>query len=591
MKRQTLVNGLLSLTAVSLITGCVDDKYDLTDIDTTSRFTVNDLTVPVNLSQIKLDNVINLDGNENITNDGKEYSIQKSGEINNTEFDLGTISVAAPYIKPTTIHIGLDGLPVRPGTYIHTSVELGPINIPASEMVNYEFKMDHVHKALEVLKNVKTKQPLKVEVVLSIPQELVGANNKISFQDLNLQLPWGLEVEESNDYTYYPDNGLLNVNTLTVNQDGKATLDIMAYGLELGEQKGTITNGQLTISGPVGVLGGKINLNVQNITLPNSLDIIANYSVSSFELKSFSGKINYNMDAINIAPISLSDLPDFLDNPDTKLFIANPQITVGIHNPIGTYNNGKNEAEKLIGKGSISLTSNFKNGISEERSSDLFELEGEESKFAFCTPEDGYTYIPFDGLRNVLTALKKNENPENYKGIGLPESIQVNIHDINFSGDVTDFPIGYIGSAWGNYEFNAPLGFGQWSSVVYETTEGDWGSEDIEKVNIKNLHLSALCSTDLPVSLDLSIIPVDKNGNEIAVKENKVFNVPAMSNNEPVELIIEAVNGGTISGFDGVKFKATVKQDANNTQALGPNLYIQLDNLRVTVDGYYQTDF
>ena len=47
MNRQFLVNGLLSITAVSMMTGCVDDKYDLNDIDTTSRFTVDNLTVPI----------------------------------------------------------------------------------------------------------------------------------------------------------------------------------------------------------------------------------------------------------------------------------------------------------------------------------------------------------------------------------------------------------------------------------------------------------------------------------------------------------------------------------------------------------------
>lgn len=39
------------LTAV-VTTGCVDDSYDLSDIDTTTRIEVKDLTIPVNIDAI-----------------------------------------------------------------------------------------------------------------------------------------------------------------------------------------------------------------------------------------------------------------------------------------------------------------------------------------------------------------------------------------------------------------------------------------------------------------------------------------------------------------------------------------------------------
>ncbi len=191
--------------------------------------------------------------------------------------------------------------------------------------------------------------------------------------------------------------------------------------------------------------------------------------------------------------------------------------------------------------------------------------------------------MQFDALRDVLA----NGNS------GLPKNIEVKIDDINFAGDVTDFPLGDLGTAEGSYEFNAPLGFGKDSVVIYETTEGDWGSDDLEKVNIKVINLSAECTTNLPVGIKLSIVPVDRNGNVIEVNEdNAGFEVPAYADKSPVTLKIAAKNGGTISGFDGVKFRAIVDQRSeNNTEALGPDQQIKLDNIRVTVDGYYETDF
>lgn len=55
----------LSLTAVAVasmpLTACIDDNYDISDIDTTAEIKVNNLVVPVNLDEITLSNVFDLD--------------------------------------------------------------------------------------------------------------------------------------------------------------------------------------------------------------------------------------------------------------------------------------------------------------------------------------------------------------------------------------------------------------------------------------------------------------------------------------------------------------------------------------------------
>ncbi|MDE6379526.1 MAG: hypothetical protein K2L11_03565 [Muribaculaceae bacterium] len=565
MKRQILVNGLLSLTAVSMLTACVDDKYDLSDIDTTSRFTVDNLTVPVNLSEIKLENVINLDDNENISEIDGKYAITKGGEIAPTEFHIASVSVAAPHINSTKLTASIPGV----SEIALPELTLPPVIFEGTDKADYEFSMQDIDKALVKLADIKTKETISIKVKLSIPTSLAGGDNKISFSNIKLQLPWGLITDNSG---YDQTSGILTVGNLPIESDGTAIVLLNANGLALGD-KGEIENGTLAISGQVGILGGELNISVKNTVVPGSLDIHADYEVSSFELASFSGKIDYNMDAIHIDPITLNDLPDFLDSPETNLVIANPQILISVKNPVGKW---------LAGKGQIILTSNFKNGQSVGYPSAVFTLAGEDSNLAFCTPKDGYTLVEFDGLRNVLT------NGDS----GLPSSIDVNIKDINFAGDVIDFPLGDLGNAEGSYEFNAPLGFGKNSKVVYESTESGWGSEDLDKVNITHVSLKANCTTNLPVSVKLKVFPVDKNGNEIAIDENAGnFHVPAMANNEEVSLIISAIKGTTIKDFDGVRFVATVEQPGDNTEAIGPDLFIKLDKLSVTVAGYYDTDF
>ncbi len=577
MKRQTLANGLLSLTTVAMLTGCVDDKYDLTDIDKTSRFTVDNLTVPINVSEIKLENIIDLDDNENIKKimqDGKEtYAIVKDGVISPTEFSINPIHVAGPDLNPSLFSVAIPGGGM---TVTGEGIDIPAIDFPEIPMQGYNFDMHNVDKALLELKSVKTSNPLKVEVTLSIPQGLTGSNNYIAFQNLEIQLPWGLNTTQEG---YNQETGLLSIGELRVETDGKAHLNFDATGLDLAG-KGEIKNHELNINGQVGIVKGQIKITANDVTLPSSLDIRADYSVSAFDVAYFSGRINYDMDAIHIDPISLNDLPDFLDSPETNLIIADPQILVNIQNPVGKY--------YLKGTGKIELVSTFKNGKTISRESDEFSLVGSQSSLAFCTQEYGYTYVEFDGLHNVLSSAEGDTNAAD----GLPKSINVNINEINFAGEVEDFPLGYIGTAEGDYAFNAPLGFGPGSIVVYETTVDGWSSDTLDDVNINTINLNAICSTDLPVSVQVSVTPIDKYGKEIPVKEESaLFEVQPKAQNAPVALSIQSLNG-PITNLNGVRFHAVVMQnDPDNGEALGPNLHIMFNNIRVTVDGYYETDF
>lgn len=568
INQQSLIKGLMSVAAIGIITGCVDNNYDLSDIDTSSRFNVDNLTVPVNLSEIKLENVIKLDDNENITKlkdkDGREYyAINKGGDINTSDFTIGSVHVDQLTIDPTNINVSLPSVTTIPGV----EIDVPDIDLPASPLEPYEFKLENVDASLKMLQGITAKDPIKVEVVLSVPSELMNSNSVISFNDITLQLPWGLVTDAKN---YDASTGKLTIEKTAVESDGKATIAINAFGLELGE-KGKVENGNLNIAGKVGIVSGKLKMKVKDITIPESIGIRADYFVSAFDLASFNGKIDYNMENIEVAPISLSDLPEFLDGQETEIRIANPTITVSINNPVGKYG--------LSGTGVIKLTSNFKNGVSVEHKSAPFTMTGEHSDLAFGTPVEGYTTVVFDGLGDILA----NNNS------GLPESITVSIEDIVFAGEVKEFPLSNLGNANGDYNFTAPLGFSAGSKVIYETSDDGWGGDDIDKININKIHVKALCSTNLPVNVDLTMTPIDKNGNEIAVTENSSrFKVDAMSQNQPVELSIEGANGKPIHDFDGIKFKAIVTQDnPANTEALGPDLFIKLNDIKVTVDGYY----
>lgn len=73
---------LLALAGLASLTSCVDDGYDLSDVDSTSRFTVEDLVVPINIDELTLKDVISFDDDSKIqpvTIDGKNFLCANSG--------------------------------------------------------------------------------------------------------------------------------------------------------------------------------------------------------------------------------------------------------------------------------------------------------------------------------------------------------------------------------------------------------------------------------------------------------------------------------------------------------------------------------
>lgn len=54
------------LAAMLLLTGCIDDNYDLSNINTTSEVKVDGLIIPVNVKDVTLNSVIDLDENSDV---------------------------------------------------------------------------------------------------------------------------------------------------------------------------------------------------------------------------------------------------------------------------------------------------------------------------------------------------------------------------------------------------------------------------------------------------------------------------------------------------------------------------------------------
>lgn len=102
------LTAIAALAAGMALSGCTDNDYDLSDIDTTVKVQVNDLVVPVNLSEIVLSDVIKIDNNEGdiIREIDGEYVILKNGDFHSDDIKVEETVVNSDATKPivTTVY-------------------------------------------------------------------------------------------------------------------------------------------------------------------------------------------------------------------------------------------------------------------------------------------------------------------------------------------------------------------------------------------------------------------------------------------------------------------------------------------------------
>lgn len=599
------------IAAPLLVSGCVDDNYDLSDIDTTTRIPIKNLSVGLKLESIKLDDVIDLDDNENISVsevDGKKiYAIEKSGTFTSDDVSIDPVHVKAPQINSTDISLSASDIPMPTTKRAIDSDILDHLkvryDVNTEMLTDFSFNTTNIDPALISVKDLTSRQPISLTISFSIPQSLANNVGKITFTDVKLQLPKGLYMADGktaarlNMGSYNPTNGIATINhTVETNGYNNRIDVILEAGMLNTHDAGIeIVNHSIDYYGKAGLLeGGNISLtpNLDHITLPTSFTLAADYTLSSFDVATISGSVDYNIKGIEIDPIDLSDLPDFLNDPETDIRLVNPQIYLGATNTTADYHTGLS--------GRIVLDSKFNNGESQAASPEFI--------IGWDRGPVRYNVAMATDIKN-LNLLDKYSNPTKltYNGLntilsspdgadGLPKRIGVSLDNLHFYGDAVNFPIkqndgsnfGVIESTTGEYTFYAPLAMAPGSTIVYAKTEdGISDDEGMEDITINSLKLTANARTNIPFSLKLDVVILNKDGKKLG-KSNSVELKP--NADSPITIIVESTPDSPITNIDAVQYRARII-GTNDSRPLSPDQYIQLDNLKLTVDGYIDTDF
>lgn len=609
---------LLAATG-TMLASCVDNNYKLSDLDTTVGINVNNLILPLNVDSLVLDQVLELDEDGKVKRDTLEngdiiYAIIEKGTFESDKIEIPAFETASPDIEPIISVLTRDksaNIRSRKGGMEKDGITSAKYPINVTDFTKFETS-GKVDPSITGIDKIRVNADFGAVINVSENPDLIEKIKFVSFEDLKMDVPKGLEGtfvvsigKDEKDVTKCYDNttGVLDLgkyqevygeelqvkveNTLSeLKFDARVdAIDLTKAGDDIKLENGEFQlKSSVSVSGDIVVYGEDID---DKFTLDDLPDVI-NYecvpSLSEIIVSEFTGKVKYDIEDINIAPISLTDIPDMLSQDSTNIKLANPQIYIRLNNPLA--------ANNLYAEAGLAMVAKRKDGSEKTISLGDDKLKMADAYNVYCLTTDGN--MPRERMHSQYKdAVNKkfvgfSDILSGNGGNGLPDNIEIDVVDPMIPEQtIKDFELGQtIDKVQGTYLFYAPLALkDETSFVIYQDTLDGWYDETLEKLSIKKLAVKADVNSEIPLKVEVSFYPLDVKGKVIKGVKSSSVTLNATGASQPVEISME----GKIENLDGIIVRA--KLSGADGKPIAPSQAVNFKNLKIAVDGSYTDEF
>lgn len=592
---------LLSCGLLTLGTGCTDNDFDLSKIDTTIGIGGDGLTLPTNSTEnIMLDDFLELNNSDLVSiADNGDYMFHKEGDdCTPAHPNIDKVVVTSQGINNNfKVAVVVPPSVLLSGRKLSKRAKKIDLIKAGGKVAEFEY-VGNAPKEIEELTSAGVAAPVTIRINLS--NDLKSFVPK--FKELTLQIPSYMHLNitscSPNSYSYDTKTGkitLKDVNTASdiVIKGEVTTLDFKAT---------PTTNNKLTFvankknEGKVNMKGeietsisfDEINANVTSI--PSDLHLSAVMSMGDITITSAKGKFNPDIDLGNLGNIEINDVPDFL---------TGDEVNVNLHNPVIELEIGSNIA--VTGKVSGTIVATFDNG-KPNRSVDIPKMTikpNANTRICICKHKEGVDATNYDEVVEV----------PNLSDIfaTIPKTIKF---DADASADATkeaEVKLGYqYYTITPKYNITAPLAFDAGAKISYTDSFDGW-NEDIEDCEFAEgtyIELTADIENKLPAYLDVNADAIDVNGNKMSqdLIEVKVSNSIAASTDgvqaktTPITITLREKKSGMLKKVDGLEYNIKLAAGEGNDAIVGKtiNAYhhtITAKNIKVKLVGKIIADF
>lgn len=591
---------LLSCGLLTLGTGCTDNDFDLSKIDTTIGIGGDGLTLPTNSTEnIMLDDFLELNNSDLVSiADNGDYMFHKEGDdCTPAHPNIDKVVVTSQGINNNfKVAVVVPPSALLSGRKLSKRAKKIDLIKAGGKVAEFEY-VGNAPKEIEELTSAGVAAPVTIRVNLS--NDLKSFVPK--FKELTLQIPSYMHLDitscSPNSYSYDPKTGkitLKDVNTASdiVIKGEVTTLDFKAT---------PTTNNKLTFvankknEGKVNMKGeietsisfDEINANVTSI--PSDLHLSAVMSMDDITITSAKGKFNPDIDLGNLGNIEINDVPDFL---------TGDEVNVNLHNPVIELKIGSDIA--VTGKVSGTIVATFDNG-KPNCSVDIPKMTikpNANTRICICKHKEGVNATNYDEVVEV----------PNLSDIfaTIPKTIKF---DADASADATqeaEVKLGHQYTITPKYNITAPLAFDAGANISYTDSFDGW-NEDIEDCEFAEgtyIELTADIENKLPAYLDVNADAIDVDGNKMSqdLIEVKVSNSIAASTDgvqaktTPITITLREKKSGMLKKVDGLKYNIKLAAGEGNDAIVGKtiNAYhhtITAKNIKVKLVGKIIADF
>ena len=635
MKIETLRKCTAGCVCVSflLLASCVDEAYDLgKDLDLTIQVG-GDLRLPgCNTEEITLKDLFDLDEDDpdNVIKADAAgfYSLRKSGEGSDSEIDIRKVEVedVEAMDAESELHFMKQELDYagRAESYID------------EDKSHFEFSNEEVTKDLVSITWARPEADIPVTIRLFFDHETNEVPVLHLMDDITMYVPTFLELEVDEARLPADERGDYEVRPLDASDPAAyqgryqklvfhaeksvrhgSTLEIplsisRLLFTEMMEGQGLILHPELEynelfvsddiiISGTAYLLASDFPASIApaddvQMVLSTSIQFGEEASAVKFTIASAQGVIDPEID-VTVDPVGFDNLPDFLEDDDVRIDLENPQILLTVANtaPVDVNIYGDlvarrgNEAVRVgIGKGPDGDALH---------ATDPILIRGNATT-TICLSRQG-TGAPEGGVNVKVENL--NDLIER-----IPDEISMENITAKVPQQEYEFDLGTTYYVSTSYDVDAPLSFGPGTEIAYKDTVDNWNGDINEyDVDIKKLTVTMDAINKIPLNLELSVLPIDVDGNVMPGDEVKVTvperilpgngleGDPDGGTLTSVVVEMETLEEGALRRLDGIVFdvRANNRDDADYQNVpLNENQTLKLDNIRIRIPGGVKLD-
>lgn len=576
MERKLKNHAVVGICALGLIglNSClkVDETYDL-DKDFDMTITVGgDLTVPgSSTEEIKLGDLLDLEDNEviRVNNTNGDYFLVQEGDRNFTQVNVPGVDID---MMGTFKGVKIEDIYVPPFSSGSNNEE----EIAFKDDIDIDISRDGVTSDIKDITGADT---YCKDTYLKFTKSGVDFNARLE-EGYTLEFPDYIELESDDKDWKVEGHKMILTKVGGLKIDEYTRIYFQIAGVNFKDENGNKVNdakfeyndndnSSITLGGVVklngsifvsakGSNGGKINLGA---------DI---YSESMI-FNSVTGKVDPKVD-IQIDPIIIDGLPDFLADDNVVLDLTDPRIYITLTNP------------SPVSVNVNATLKSYKNNISQGTAAlDNINIPKNCEDYLICVNQmkEGENakkdtlFVKVDNMSDLIKNI-----PDRIEITDVETSVVQNDVTIELDRDYTIIT---------DYRVDTPLQFGQDTRIEYTENMDGWDA-DLEDMKFNEVVASMTVTNAIPLGINLKGVAIDNTGKPLKdVTVNLNVDIASGSINNPTTQDVNftlTTTSGTIEGLDGIKLTVIANASKNTSdETLNENQYMKFENIKLGLKG------